>query len=416
LDTILVALAVFVFTYALISVGNVRKIKISRSLAAAVGGTLMVLFGIVAVGDVPGLINYNVIFLLLGMMMLVAGLEYSGFFRIVSDMLIRRSGNKVRLLAYIMIICAVLSAIALNDAVVLIFTPIVIKCCRRTNSNPIPFLIGVMFSANIGSLATSVGNPQNAYIASHAGISFIDFVAHTAPISLMCIPIAFFMIWAIFRKNLSSDSPVPSDTEEKEVDRVRLWATVVVLGGALVGFTASGFVGIQISVIALAAGSLALIIVLSGSVKNIVWVSKKIDWNILVFFIGLFVLMGGVAGSGLLEDIASAFPGFGSGETPSVLGLTAFSAVLSNLVSNVPAVMLIGNLLPEGNMVLWYTLAASSTLAGNTTLIGSAANIIVAEKSEKDGISFNFWKFALIGIPVTVVTLLVAAGFIMLIT
>jgi Na+/H+ antiporter NhaD/arsenite permease-like protein len=116
-----------------------------------------------------------------------------------------------------------------------------------------------------------------------------------------------------------------------------------------------------------------------------------------------------------LYEIASIFPGFEDGGTPSVLGVTTFAALLSNLVSNVPAVMLIGDLLPSGNVMLWFALAASSTLAGNTTLIASAANVIVSERAESDGVSFNFWKFALVGIPVTIITLLISAGVIMLI-
>ncbi|MDR0777993.1 MAG: arsenic ABC transporter [Methanomassiliicoccaceae archaeon] len=414
LDTILITAAVFIFTYALISVANLPRIRISRGLAAAIGGILVLILGIVSVADVPDLINIHVIFLLIGMMMLVAGLEFSGFFRIISDMLIKRSGSKVRMLAYVMIICAVLSAIALNDAIVLMFTPIVIRCCRNTKSNPIPYLIGVMFSANIGSLATPVGNPQNAYIASEAGISFIDFVIHAVPISLICLPIAFFFIYMIFRKNLTSDMPAPAG-KDVPVDRPRLWATVSITVGAMIGFALSDAIGIDIYVIALAAGILALLVVMSKSPKNIVWVAKKVDWMIIVFFIGLFILMGAVVTSGLLDEMASVFPGFGDGRTPSVLSVTAFSAVLSNIVSNVPAVVLIGGLLPEGNMMLWMTLAASSTLAGNATLVASAANVIVAERSENDGISFNFWKFAAIGVPVTIVTLFIAAGIMMLI-
>jgi Na+/H+ antiporter NhaD/arsenite permease-like protein len=415
LDTLLITAAVFVFTYALISMGNLTKIRIDRGMAAAVGGILVVLLGIVSLTDVLDLVNFNVIFLLLGMMMLVAGLEFSGFFRIVSDILIERSGSKVRLLAYVMIICAVLSAIALNDAIVLIFTPVVIKCCRRTGSNPIPYLIGVMFSANIGSLATSVGNPQNAYIASKAGLSFIDFAAHTIPISLVCLPVAFLFIYAIFRKTLSSDAPVPSEDDVATVDRTRMWTVLMITIGALAGFTVSGMIDVPIHIIAMAAGILALIVVMSRSAKNIVWVAKKVDWRILVFFAGLFILMGAVDTSGLLDQIASFFPGFGAGETPSVLGVTAFSAVLSNLVSNVPAVVLMGDMLPDGNVLLWIALAASSTLAGNATLIGSAANVIVAERSEDEGIQFNFWKFALIGVPVTLVTLFIAVGILTLV-
>ncbi|MDR2865994.1 MAG: anion permease, partial [Methanomassiliicoccaceae archaeon] len=321
LDTLLVTAAIFIFTYALISAGNIPKLRINRGLAALLGGALVILFGIVPLTAVPELIHFNVLFLLLGMMMLVAGLEFSGFFLIVSNVLIRHSHSKVRLLAYVMIICAVLSAIALNDAIVLIFTPIVIRCCRSTNSNPIPYLIGVMFSANIGSLATSVGNPQNAYIASEAGLSFIQFAAHALPISLACLPIAFLMIYAMFRKKLVSDTVVPPKDDMMTIDRHRLWAVVIIMLGALAGFILSSMINVPTGTIALAAGILALIVVMTRSPKNIVWVAKKIDWRILFFFIGLFVIMGAVESSGLLTQIASLFPGFGDGETPSVLSV-----------------------------------------------------------------------------------------------
>jgi Na+/H+ antiporter NhaD/arsenite permease-like protein len=222
------------------------------------------------------------------------------------------------------------------------------------------------------------------------------------------------VIFAIFRKNLTSEvTPHPIE-DEQEVDRARLWAVVAITLGALVGFALSETIGVQTYVVALTAGVLALIVVMTKSPKNIVWAAKKINWTILVFFIGLFILMGAVETSGLLDEIASLFPGFGGGGVPSALGVAAFSTVLSNLVSNVPAVMLIGNMLPEGNMLLWFTLAASSTLAGNATLIASAVNVIVSERAETEGITFSFWKFALIGIPVTAVTLLVAVGMLML--
>ena len=414
MNVILVTAAVFIITYALISMGNVPKLKIDRGIAAALGGILVIVFGVVSIYDIPEFVHLDVILLLLGMMMLTAGLEFAGFFRVVSDIMVERSGSKVRMLAYVMIICAGLSAIALNDAVILIFTPIVIRCCRRTGCNPIPYLIGVMFSANIGSLATSVGNPQNAYIASKAGISFLDFAAHAVPVALVCIPIAFIIIFLIFRKNLSSDVS-PGENQEAEIDRPRLWAVMMIMVSALTAFALSDIIGVSIHMIALTAGILALMVVMSKAPKNIVWVAGKINWGILIFFIGLFILMGAVETSGLLDEIASLFPGFGTGETPSMISVTAFSAVLSNLVSNVPAVMLIGNMIPEGNVMLWIALAASSTLAGNATIIGSAANVIVSERSEDHGIRFSFWRFAAIGVPVTLVTLFVSVGMLMLI-
>jgi len=415
LDTILVAAIIFVFTYALISIRRLPKVNVNKGLAAAVGGILMIVFGIVVLTDVLDLINFDVIFLLLGMMMLAAGLEFSGFFRIVSDFLVRFSGSKIRLLAYIMVISAVLSAVILNDAVVLIFTPIVIRCCRNTGCNPIPYLIGIMFSANIGSLATPIGNPQNAYVASEAGISFLEFSAHTLPISLVCLPVAFLIIYAIFRKNLTSDVCSHND-DEREVDRTRLWAVLIVTLGAFIGFAVSSFFDIPMYAIAMTAGILAIIVVMSKGLKNTVWVASRIDWSILVFFIGLFVLMGGVSSSGLLDEFILLFPGFGEGETISIAGLAGFTAVLSNLVSNVPAVVLISDMLPAGNITLMITLVVSSTLAGNATLIGSAANVIVSERSEEMGVSFSFWKFILIGLPVAMATLLIGVGILMLMT
>jgi len=410
LSTIYLAAVIFVLTYVLISLRGLPKLRMNKGAAALIGGALMVLFGIVAFTDVPDSINFDVILLLLGMMILAAGLEFSGFFDIVSDKLVIISGNRVKLLASIMVASAVLSAVILNDAVVLIFTPIVIKCCRRIDCEPVPYLIGVMFSANIGSLATPIGNPQNAYIASESGMTFIDFTVHTLPIALLCLPVAFIIIFLMFRKKLVSPSTTALEIKSRNVDHFGLGVMLTVCIGAFVGFVFSDLLGVKLYVIAMTAGMLALIFMISKNTKNIIWVAKKVDWGILAFFIGLFVLMAGIVNSGLLDQIASLFPGFGDGGSPSILGLTAFSALLSNLVSNVPAVMLIGDMIPQGSMMLWCTLAASSTLAGNATLIGSAANVIVSERSEEMGVKFNFWKFTLVGIPVTLVTLMISVG------
>jgi Na+/H+ antiporter NhaD/arsenite permease-like protein len=146
---------------------------------------------------------------------------------------------------------------------------------------------------------------------------------------------------------------------------------------------------------------------MSKSTKDIKWVAGRIDWTILIFFIGLFVLIAGVVKSGLIVELAGIFPGFGEGETPTMLSLSVFTAILSNLFSNVPAVMLISEMMSVGDLSLWLVLAASSTLAGNATLIGSAANIIVAERSEEYGIKLNFFKFIIIGMIVTIVTIII---------
>ncbi len=399
------ALLIFVVTYALISVRGNRKLKIGRTGAALLGAAAMIVFGIVSPTMAVGSINYNVILLLLGMMALVAGLEYCGLFEIISDRLISKYHAGSKLLGVIMCLNALLAALVLNDAVVLLFTPIIIRCCASLKADPVPYLVGTMISANIGSVATAIGNPQNAYVVSESGISFMQFLANQLPVALVCLPVAYVMLLIFFRKRLSATVVTDLDNGERiPVDKKRLGILIVVSLSAFVGFAVSGPLGIMICVPALIAGAIAIAVILSKDVKRGKWVLHRIDWSILLFFVGLFVLMKGVQASGLLGSIADLVPGFGTGETPTLMATAGLSAIVSNLVSNVPAVMLLSGMIPQTD-AFWYTLAASSTLAGNATLLGSACNIIVAEKAAAKGIKIDFWKFMAIGIPITVVTI-----------
>ncbi|MFA6680059.1 MAG: SLC13 family permease [Candidatus Methanomethylophilaceae archaeon] len=405
---IYIALIIFVLTYILIALHKLPGIEFKRSTAAIFGATLMILFGIISLTESFDSINFDVLFLLLGMMALVAGLEYCGLFKIIADYLVGHSESKIKLLAMIMVITALLSAIALNDAIVLMFTPIVIRCCSKIKTNPIPYLVGMMMSANIGSMATAVGNPQNAYIATAAGIDFLQFSMYLVPVAIVCLPVVFLLIWCFYRKNLNepfgNEITVRNEVDQN-IDPLRLKLMLVTTILMLIGFAISGYLDVQTYEIALLAGVVSLIIVMSKSTKDIKWVAGRIDWTILIFFIGLFILIAGVVKSGLIVELAGIFPGFGEGETPTMLSLSVFTAILSNLFSNVPAVMLISEMMSVGDLSLWLVLAASSTLAGNATLIGSAANIIVAERSEEYGIKLNFFKFMIIGMIVTIVTI-----------
>ena len=407
---IYIALIIFVLTYILIALHKLPGIEFKRSTAAIFGATLMILFGIISLTESFDSINFDVLFLLLGMMALVAGLEYCGLFKIIADYLVGHSESKIKLLAMIMVITALLSAIALNDAIVLMFTPIVIRCCSKIKTNPIPYLVGMMMSANIGSMATAVGNPQNAYIATAAGIDFLQFSMYLVPVAIVCLPVVFLLIWCFYRKNLNepfgNEITVRNEVDQN-IDPLRLKLMLVTTILMLIGFAISGYLDVQTYEIALLAGVVSLIIVMSKSTKDIKWVAGRIDWTILIFFIGLFILIAGVVKSGLIVELAGIFPGFGEGETPTMLSLSVFTAILSNLFSNVPAVMLISEMMSVGDLSLWLVLAASSTLAGNATLIGSAANIIVAERSEEYGIKLNFFKFIIIGMIVTIVTIII---------
>lgn len=404
----LIALIVFLVTYALIALRKIPGTKIGRGGIALIGGALMIVLGILPFTEIWTYINYELLLLLFGMMLIVAGLESVGFFDIIVKRLIAGGSGRRKFLVSLMLLSATLSALMLNDAVVLLLTPVTVKCCRILKADPVPFLVGLFISSNIGSVATAVGNPQNAYIATQAGITFIEFSVRMLPLMLITIFVAVAMIVLFFRKDLDriKDTGNADEIEEAEKDPLRLKAMFVLLLATVILFTLSDMLGIPLYVVAVISGAVALLIGMTKGVKRAVWMVRRVDWSIILFFVGLFVLMGGVVTSGLLTQITGLFPGFGEGETPSIAGLTALSAVLSNLFSNVPSVILISEMIPSQE-VFWITLAASSTLAGNATLIGAAANMIVAEGAEKYNVKLDFWRAVKIGLPVAIVSLLI---------
>ncbi len=402
----------FVLTYSLIAVRKVNGRRIRTWMAAVLGGVLMLLLGVVTPSEAWDYINFEVILQLAGMMMLTASLQYCGFFEIVVDFLMRRFDGRRRFLSGVMAITACLSAVMLNDAVVLIFTPIVLRCCQRMRADPVPYMVGVFVSANIGSAATVVGNPQNALVASMAGIGFLDYSIRVISLTVICMAVAILMMRRMYGGRLDADdASLSGETfHTREVDRSRLCAVLAVTVAALVLFAFSVPLGLRIYQIALAAGVASLIIVLTDSMRAGGYVIRHVDWSILLFFTGLFVVIAGAVSSGLLDSISELF-GMGDGNVPSIGVLSVFSTVLANLVSNVPSVMLIGQLLPEGDMVLWITLAVTSTFAGNLTLIGAAANIIVEDEGEKHGIRMDFFRYLRVGISIAVITIVIAIAY-----
>ncbi|WP_400206895.1 ArsB/NhaD family transporter [Methanomethylophilus alvi] len=402
----------FVLTYSLIAVRKVNGRRIRTWTAAVLGGVLILLLGVVTPSEAWDYINFEVILQLAGMMMLTASLQYCGFFEIVVDFLMRRFDGRRRFLSGVMAITACLSAVMLNDAVVLIFTPIVLRCCQRMRADPVPYMVGVFVSANIGSAATVVGNPQNALVASMAGIGFLDYSIRVIPLTVICMAVAMLMMRRMYGGRLDTDdASLSGETfHTREVDKYRLCAVLAVTVTALVLFALSVPLGLRIYQIALAAGAVSLIIVLTDSMRAGGYVIRHVDWSILLFFTGLFVVIAGAVSSGLLDSMSELF-GMGDGNVPSIGVLSGFSTVLANLVSNVPSVMLIGQLLPEGDMVLWITLAVTSTFAGNLTLIGAAANIIVEDEGEKHGIRMDFFRYLRVGIPIAVITIVIATAY-----
>ena len=433
MGTLLIALAIFLITYALISIRRFPKIKVERPAAALIGAALMIILGVVSPGQAVDAINMDIILLLVGMMVLVAGLELCGFFEWVSLLMIKYSKDQFTFLMLTMIVTGVLSALVLNDTVVLLFTPIIIRTCKLLKSNPVPFLVAEAIAANIGSVATAVGNPQNAFIATRANISFAAFSAKLLPVAAVCMLVAIVILYLIYRKDINQgsaqefrrkilkdgwvafrDELVKGDVatthgiKKLKERRLGLYTLVGITALTFAAFVLSHVINTPIAVIAFLGGAAALFIVPVVTDVKAREILAGVDWSIILFFVGLFIVIEGVKTSTLINEIENFFPGFGGGDVPSLAWLTALSAFLSNLVSNVPAVMLLSEMIPIHQTDLWLALASSSTLAGNATILGAAANVIVAEKAEGMGVEVNFWKFTLVGFPIAMATLFVS--------
>ena len=401
------ATAIFLVTYVLISLRRVGRFTIDRPAVAMLGGTLMLLFGVVTPSDAIVAINVDVILLLIGMMVLVSGLDVCGFFDLVSSRIATLAKSQVSFLVWLMVTTAALSALVLNDTIALLVTPVVVRSARALRVNPIPYLVAVAISANVGSVATEVGNPQNAFIAIRSGIPFVTFSAYLIPVMVACLAVAIGLVWLAFRKDLAAALAPSASVSAPPLQRRGLFFTLGVTVAVSVAFFVSPSPS-WLPLVAVAGGSFVLFflpLLSTGTPRTLI---SKVDWSIILFFIGLFVVLQGVRVSGLSGAIQDGFTSaFGgrSGGLPWLVGLSAF---LSNLISNVPAVLLLAEVVPQNSTRLWLALATSSTLAGNATILGAACNVIVVQVAARDGVTVSMRDFVKAGLPVTAVTLVIS--------
>lgn len=394
---IIIALIIFIITYALISLRRMRGSKITRPTSALLGASLMIIFGIVTIQEAIESIDISIIFLLIGMMIIVSIFQISGFFNWISAKLIKFSKKSSKLFIIISFLTAFLSALFLNDAVVLFFTPIILKISKDTNINPEPFLLTEIFSANIGSVATEIGNPQNAYIAIESHIPFFYYSSYLLPISVVSLLISISIIYMFYRKELNKEIKINS-FEERIEHPLLLYGGTVTMISILISF----FFVQDIAFVPFIGAAILLFITPILSNVDPRKIIKDVDWGIILFFVGLFIVLEGVNVSGILSDMIKLFNDYNM-PLSSPLWYVTFVTVLSNLVSNVPAVMLLSPI-THGTR-FWLSLAMSSTLAGNATIIGAAANIIVLEIANVYGIEIDWLRFSRVGIPVTVLTI-----------
>lgn len=392
------ALPIIVVALVGVAVGRYPWLRMNRATIALVGATALIGIGAIPLEKAYAALDLNTLLLLFAMMVLNVNLRLAGFFHLVSTYIVRWARTPRALLGLIVVLAGGLSALFLNDTIVLMFTPLVLDMTTHLRRNPLPYLIGLVTAANIGSAATIVGNPQNMIIGLAAGIPFLTFTATLIWPTLIALGLAWGVVVLVYRAEFASGQSLPTLTVPQRTYRPLLRKSLLATLLMVVAFIA----GTPVPLAALAAAALLLFTRRLKPER----VFQEIDWSLLVFFTGLFVITGAIETTGLTEAL------FHIAEPIAARGpaaLAGVAIVLSNLVSNVPAVLLFRPVIPHfpNPQQAWLTLAFATTYAGNLTLIGSVANLIVAETAKNRGVHLGFVEYLKAGVPITLLSLTV---------
>jgi len=392
------AYVIFLASYLVFAIGKFPGLKIDRPGAAIIGAVAMFAFRVLRPSDALHFIDFSTLVLLFSMMLIVGNLRLVGFFEWNAEVVLQRL-KPTQLLPAVVFTCGFLSAFFVNDIVCLVMVPFVLSVTRRMRLPPLPYLLAVATASNIGSVATITGNPQNMLIGSFSGIRYSDFLFHLAPVAV----VGLFLDWAVLHWIHMRNILLPEAVERiplPALDLSRLTKPVIVVTAVVIGF----FFGVPPAMMA-ALGAAVLLITRTLEPRKLY---QEVDWGLLVFFIGLFLIVGGAENAGIVGRL------LGLAEHWNLQSLGTFTvvvALLGNIVSNVPAVMLLKSLIPgfSNPHTAWLALAMASTLAGNLTITGSVANLIVVESARPE-MEIGFWDYFRVGLPITLATLLVGWG------
>jgi Na+/H+ antiporter NhaD/arsenite permease-like protein len=390
------AALIFAGTYLVMAVGRLPGWQVERAGAAFIGAVAMVVTGVLTLPDAFAAIDLGTILLLLGMMVVAAALAASGFFALATEAVIARLRHPLALLAIIVAGTALLSALLVNDTICVVVAPLVLAIARRFRRDPVPYLIAVAVASNVGGEATLTGNPQNMIVGAASGIPYRAFAASLTPPALFGAVLAIALIALLWPREFFGSRLDPVAAEPPHLDRGLIAKGLIVAAGLVIAL----FAGIPPPEAALAA---AAITIASRRLPTRALLDK-VDWELLVMFSGLFVVVHGLETTLLTPDAIAAIGHLALDRMP-VLGLV--TAVLSNIVSNVPAVLVLKPFvaaLPDPARA-WRVVAMASTFAGNFTILGSVANLIVVQQARRDGVDIGFWTYFRVGAPLTVATI-----------
>jgi Na+/H+ antiporter NhaD/arsenite permease-like protein len=390
------AVAIFAMTYLVLAIGRLPGFWLDRAGAALVGASLMVAVGVMPLEEVPKAIDFDTIILLLGVMIVVANLRLSGFFGLVNGWVVTRARHPIVLLTTVVLVSGVLSAFLVNDTICLVLTPLVLDLVTQLRRNPVPYLLGIAMASNIGSTATITGNPQNMIIGSLSHLPYSTFAAALSPIAGIGLVLTVVLIAVAYRSEFWTRQRLGGEPQRAYAN----WPIIIKSVAVLLAMVGGFFAGVAPALVAIVAGSVLLFTRRIKSEK----IYAEIDWTLLLMFAGLFIVIAGLEKSMLSPWVVTAVERLRLEDIPVLSGITA---LLSNIVSNVPAVLVLKPFIAQlqNQQQAWLSVAMASTLAGNFAIVGSVANLIVVQRARAQNVEIGFWEYSRVGAPLTVVTI-----------
>lgn len=400
------ALVVFTVTYLVIASRQLRWLGLDRPAGAVVGAVAMVLVGGLPMGAALHAIDLHVVTLLFGILLIAAYLQDAGFFRLCAYLVLTRARSARSLLFGLTLVAGALSALLLNDTVCVLLTPLVVAVAVEARLPALPYLLALASAANVGGVVSFSGNPQNMIVgaAAHGTIGFAQYLVLTLPVGAACLAANAAALAWLFRGALPRGPIADRSPPRPALDR----ALAAKALAALAAFAVMALAGVSLAGAAMSAAAGLMVVARTPPRRAF----ASVDWQLLVFFAGLFVVVAGIAHVGLLDRLFERLaPVIARGDAAGDLAFVALVVVASNLVSNVPLVLVAVHWVPHLPEQTWgyVMLAVASTLAGNLTLFGSVANVIVMESAGPRG-EIGFWRFLRYGAVITTVDLAVGFG------
>ncbi|MBX5454716.1 MAG: MFS transporter [Acidobacteriia bacterium] len=388
--------AIFIGAYAALAIGKIPGLRIDRAGVALVGASLMVGAGVLPLDQASRAVDFGTITLLLGIMIVVANLRLSGFFALANAWVVRHVHRPIVLLAAVTLVSGLFSVFLVNDAICLVLSPLVLELTLHLRRQPMPYLLAVAMASNIGSTATITGNPQNMLIGSFSHLPYAQFTLALAPVAMVGLVLTVLLLALAYRSEFRAGDRLQALSPAVHVQKALLLRALLATGVMVALF----FAGQPPAKVAIVIGGLLLLTRRLKSER----IYAEIDWSLLLMFVGLFIIVAGAEHALLTPNMRAAA---GRWHLDHVPMLSLITGVLSNLVSNVPAVLVLRpfiDALPKHDTA-WLVVAMASTLAGNFTVLGSIANLIVVQKAASRGVSIGFWDYFKVGAPLTVLTI-----------